>query len=344
MKSIAFLAMALLSVGLLQTAAAQVETEVDVYPDWKRKPTASQLQAVWPTDAAKKQQTGKAIIVCKVNTQGALYECRVESETPVGSGFGAAAVALTPQFLMSPAMKGGKPVAYDGVRIPVNFSQPPPPPRPQDFAPQRVAGNVKWIAAPTYDEVLAAYPAKAREAKLGGTVSLTCTLTKDGHVKGCSTLMEEPKGYGFSAAARSLAPRFVGPTQWSDGKSVAGGRVDIGFTFLVGTLQDGPRLVGKPQWARVPTADQLIALLPKDTETAPTTVRVVLDCLVQPTGELGDCKVQSESPSGKGYGASALATAPYFQVTIWTVDGLPTAGARIKVPIRYELGAQPAKP
>lgn len=341
MKSAVLFAAALLGAGMSAAPVmAQVEVKPDVYPDWKRKPTASQLQAVWPHEAAKKQQTGKALISCKVNALGALYDCSVVSESPAGAGFGEAAIALTPQFLMTPAMKDGQVVPYV-VRIPINFSVPPPPPRPQDFSPKRVATDIKWLAAPTYDEMAAAYPVKAREAKLGGAASLTCTLTKEGRVKACSTLLENPRDLGFAAAAKTLAPLFVGPTTWADGKSIAGGRVDIAFSFSPSMLGDGPRLVAKPQWLRVPTADQLVGSFPGGKQPT-TAVRVALDCLVQAGGKLNDCKVQSEQPAGEGFGVAAVNMSQYFQVTSWSVDGLPTVGGRIRVPIRYEIA--PAKP
>ncbi|MES2340889.1 MAG: TonB family protein [Pseudomonadota bacterium] len=344
MKSVLLFAIALLGAGMSTAPViAQVETEVDVAPQWKRKPSVNDLNAVWPTEAAKKQQTGRALIGCKLNTLGVLYDCRVITEEPAGASFGAAALALTPQLLFTPALKGGRPVAFSEVRIPINFKVPPPPPKPHDFAPQRVASNVRWLAAPTYEEVVAAYPVKAREAKLGGTVSLTCTMTKEGRAKACSTMVEEPKGYGFAAAARALSPRFAGPTVWSDGKSVSGASVDISFSFLPSMLADGPRLVGKPQWARVPTLEQLATGFPKGEDRVASTVRVVLDCLVETTGGLTDCKVQGETPPGQGFGEAAVKMSQYFQVTTWTLDGLPTSGGRIKVPIRYEL-TPPAAP
>ena len=150
---------------------------------------------------------------------------------------------------------------------------------------------------------------------------------------------------GFAAAAKTLAPLFAGPTSWADGKSIAGGRVDIGFSFPPSMLGDGPRLVAKPQWMRVPTVDQLLGSFPGGKQPA-TAVRVALDCLVQPGGKLNDCKVQSEQPTGEGFGTAAVNMSQYFQVTSWTADGLPTVGGRIRVPIRYEPPppAVPTKP
>ncbi len=93
----------------------------DTAADWRHMPTREELLAVWPQAAMEKGIGGKAVISCKVSLQGALFDCAVDSEKPTGMGFGAAAIALTPQFLMKPATHNGQPVAGGSVRIPVNF-------------------------------------------------------------------------------------------------------------------------------------------------------------------------------------------------------------------------------
>src|SRR5205814_10111810 len=93
----------------------------DKAPDWLRKPTERDLLVVWPKAAWRKGLGGKATIACLVSPQGAVYDCVPTSESPPGENFGAAAVALTPQFLMRPATLGGQPV-LSPVTIPINFA------------------------------------------------------------------------------------------------------------------------------------------------------------------------------------------------------------------------------
>src|SRR5262245_12432033 len=88
--------------------------------DWLKRPTAEMLRAAWPAAAAKKGIGGKTVISCKVSVAGALFDCKVAEETPAGSGFGAAAIAMTPQLLMRPATLDGKPVVSE-MNIPFNF-------------------------------------------------------------------------------------------------------------------------------------------------------------------------------------------------------------------------------
>jgi hypothetical protein len=63
----------------------------------------------------------------------------------------------------------------------------------------------------------------------------------------------------------------------------------------------------------------------------------VLGCTVEQGGSLGACAVADETPPGQGYGAGALALASKFRLEPWSVDGAPVVGAKIKLPIRYEL-------
>ncbi len=73
-------------------------------------------------------------------------------------------------------------------------------------------------------------------------------------------------------------------------------------------------------------------------------VRVVLDCTVAAGGALSGCTVDREEPAGLGYGQGALAVATKFRVSPWSQDGQPTVGAKLRVPIRYELTPAAAKP
>lgn len=316
-------------------AMAQVETVVDVEPDWKRRPSREDLLVVWPKDAVKRGAGGTGVVHCTVSAQGALYACTVVSEQPAGSGFGAAAVALTPQFLMSPGIKGGKPVAYDGVTIPVKFmSFTPNMSRPS----ASVVSNVGWLAAPTYAEVAAAYPERARERKVGGQATMRCEFKADGRLDDCSVLGETPRGLGFGWAARTLVPKFQGPDSFGGGESAKGAVVQVPIAFPVEMLSGGEPVVGKPRWIAAPTAEVMQAAIPASAIAAGvTTARVVMGCQIKPDGALDECVVRSEDPVGHGFGAATLGISPAFRVSIWTNEGLPTIGARAIVPICYEI-------
>ncbi|HVI34391.1 energy transducer TonB [Phenylobacterium sp.] len=313
----------------------------DTEPDWRRRPTPEMLRAVWPTEAWKRGQGGKAIIACKVSIQGVLFDCKVDEETPKGSGFGVAALSMTPQLLMKPATKDGKPVIGD-VRIPLNFVMPGGPAaggNPTFGTRPVVPVGQAWPQAPSYQDVVAAYPEKARAARVGGVATLQCDV-REQEFRRCQVIREEPKGHGFAAAARSLVGKFRTQATGADGKPV-NATIQIPFAFSPDMLDASrPPVIGKPTWAKLPTAEALRTAFPA--ETAGGTVRVRLSCNVEQGGSVSGCEVVSEEPAGRGYGAAALKIASEFMLDTWTVEGFPTVGGTVQIPIRFELG--PPKP
>lgn len=326
----------------------------DVGADWLKKPTQGDLVAVWPTQAMKKGKGGKALIACIVTAQGGLRDCRAVEESPLGAGFGAAGVTISAQFLMRPATHDGKPIESQ-VRIPLHW--PDMPVRtgsylnrreaPEDLRPDKVVSNVRWKHAPSFRDVLANYPEKARAAQVSGRATLDCVFNRDGGLSRCDVLQEFPKSQGFGSAARKLSPMFVGPTTDNSGASLAGVHVQLPFVFAAESLASAAPLIGRPQWASLPTGDDLVAAYPKDALKAGVMkARVVLSCTVVADGALSDCKVDSEDPAGYGMGKATLQLVPAFRLGIWTPEGLPSLGGVVRVPIRYDFSAElpPAKP
>jgi hypothetical protein len=191
------------------------------------------------------------------------------------------------------------------------------------------AAQPNWTAAPTYREVAAAYPAKARADHVGGTVQFSCTSTLSGRLGDCGELGENPTGYGFAGAARKLVERLRIDAPHDT-------EVRFAIAFDPEMAGAGAGMAENPAWAAVPAVSDFQATFPK-AENGVDHVRVVLDCGVVAGGRLEGCSVASETPAGEGYGAGALALAPKFRVGLMTPAGVPTVGARVQVPIRYEL-------
>jgi hypothetical protein len=89
-------------------------------------------------------------------------------------------------------------------------------------------------------------------------------------------------------------------------------------------------------WLALPTAAEFQAAFPK-TESGANRVRIVLLCDVAAGGALAGCAVESEEPAGQGYGAAALALTPKIRVGLLSAGGVPLVGAKIRVPVRYEI-------
>lgn len=318
----------------------------DTSPDWLKKPTSRDLMAVWPTEALKRGIGGKATISCVVTVQGTLRACEVASESPEGGGFGGAALVLSRQFLLKPATRNGVPVE-SRIGIPVNFPQPDRetgsylrPNTDTPFKGEKVFARIPWKQAPSFTDMLTAYPAKAKAAKVGGTASLDCRLNKTGGIAGCDVLREEPKGFGFGSAARSMIGRFTGPLVDSKGESLARAHVTLAFTFPLAALDGSAPGIGRPEWTALPTAADMAAVVPAEaTKAGVYRARVVMACEVVAEGALAGCVPQSEVPAALGYGAAAVRLASAFRVSVWTDEGLPTIGGRIRVPIRFDLDA-----
>lgn len=168
---------------------------------------------------------------------------------------------------------------------------------------------------------------------MGGDAVVSCTVGYQGRLRDCAAIQENPDGLGFGTAARKLAERLRS-------EATHGSELQVKVAFRPEMLGPGPLFVPDPMWAQLPAAADFQASFPK-TQNGVNHVRVVLACDVGAFGALSGCTVESEDPPGQGYGAGALALAPKFRVGPWSVSGLPTTGARVHVPIRYELQQVP---
>jgi hypothetical protein len=259
------IAVAALALGLVAMPVLAQDRDAD----WLRRPSLQDLMGVLPVKAMRSGVGGRVVMACIVTVQGTLRDCHVESEKPAGAGFGSAALALTPQFALRPAMRGG--VAVEApVQIPIVWpaaekelgSLLSPNTNGPVFKSNMVYPRMPYLTAPTYGEVLAAYPAKARAKKVTGAATLSCKIGKDGRLGGCLTIREEPELYGFADAARTLAPRFTVPTKDNQGRDTPGARTIVLVTFAAETLEGDGSVAGKPVWTALPSISNLARSFP----------------------------------------------------------------------------------
>jgi TonB family protein len=192
------------------------------------------------------------------------------------------------------------------------------------------AAQTAWTSAPTAADLAAAYPAKARAEGIGGGVELTCTVLRSGALSDCDVLAESARGYGFGAAARKLVGKLTVagvPT---------GTELRVPVTFAPEVLKPGPMTVKTPKWTATPTAADMQALVPKQAD-GPNEARVTLVCDVLDGGALSGCAIDREEPAGQGFGAAVLALAPKFRTDLMSVEGQPTVGAKVRLPVRFSL-------
>jgi protein TonB len=90
-------------------------------PDWLRRPSGEDVARFYPERALRLEVPGRALLQCMVTAKGTVTGCAVQSEDPMGYGFGAAALNLSKLFQMKPRMEDGQAVEGATVKIPIAF-------------------------------------------------------------------------------------------------------------------------------------------------------------------------------------------------------------------------------
>jgi periplasmic protein TonB len=105
-----------------------------------------------------------------------------------------------------------------------------PPATPAPAPPPPVIANPDWISQPSPEEIAKVYPG-AGGLVSPGSATLSCKVTAEGALAGCQVISEQPGYVGFSSAALKLSGKFRMKPTTADGKSVAGGVVQVPIQF-----------------------------------------------------------------------------------------------------------------
>lgn len=115
------------------------------------------------------------------------------------------------------------------VAKPVEDARPATQPQPEP--PARLIRNPSWASQPNADQMMRAYPGRALERGIAGSVSLNCLVEANGRVSGCAVTGETPAGNGFGPAAQRLSRYFQINPRTVDG-AAEGSRVAINLRFV----------------------------------------------------------------------------------------------------------------
>ena len=320
--------------GLAQTDEPP-EPQFDTPPDWSLKPEGGSIVKFYPDEALDRTIGGKVVLGCVVRANGRAEDCTVKSEAPWGLGFGNAGVRMIQaKGLFKPAKLNGK--AVDGARInvPIQFTPPVETTRYFIFRPI-------FARAPSFEAMARAWPAGSDAAE--ATVVLRCSLQLDGTLKACASAGKVDSV--FSEAAKGLSGEFQVRLNAEEARTLNNSDVLIPIRFLSPASIEGKAIAVKdPWWTTSINPEKVLSVYPaKAAEAGVKSGRGVADCLVAADGKLTDCRVAREKPADLGFGASAVTIAQLLQMNPWSEKGRPVTGARIKLPIDFNLADETSK-
>ena len=310
--AIVALVMASASGGVVRSATAPTAASVE-----PTMPSEDQLFNAWPEQARQMGIEGAVELYCVY--QGVSQpRCSIASERPVGMGFGRAELGLTPSLTMT-VIQGadGKPATI--VRRPtITFACGA---RCKPFPAWDI--SIVWAAAPTADDVRAAYPPAALAAGSGGLAVIACRFTAEGALVDCKADPGFAQGADFSTAALSLAGKFRASGNLKDIPV----RIPVRFQ-----VNNGQVVTATPPARDGPTVFDIIGAIPAG---AKTPGQATLACRIGSDGKFDICAARLETPTGAGFGAAALGLKDKYRFNLWTPAGLPVIGAVMAAPFTF---------
>jgi TonB family protein len=113
------------------------------------------------------------------------------------------------------------------------------------------------------------------------------------------------------------------------------------LSFVPVAIAATPSVITRPEWAQLPTGDDMEHFFPAKARAASMSGRATLACTVTAEGLLKGCVVTKETPEGYGFGEAAVSLSASFRMKPALVDGRPEGGV-ITIPIVFE--APPERP
>ncbi len=209
---------------------------------WVRGPSVDDFDEVYPEQARRRGRGGEARLTCVILSSGAL-DCAIESESPSGLRFGAAALALADRLIAAPRLSDGSPSDGHRFAFPISFAIEDEIRTPRqsrtDEAPQARAaqpsatGSVLWqrpLRAQDFDDL---YPPRARAFAREGSAQLSCIVLTTRRLR-CALESEAPRGWRFGRAALQLSERLIAAPVLSNGQPSAGHAFTLPFAFQLG--------------------------------------------------------------------------------------------------------------
>jgi TonB family protein len=97
---------------------------------------------------------------------------------------------------------------------------------------------------------------------------------------------------------------------------------------------------GRLDWLRKPTGDDMRRFYPEKAQRDQVAGRAIIDCDIDATGRLKNCRSVDETPPAYGFGAAALKLGEIFRLDPKTVDANDPTRNRIVIPIVFGMPGQ----
>ena len=98
-----------------------------------------------------------------------------------------------------------------------------------------------------------------------------------------------------------------------------------------------PAVITRPDWVQKPDANDLARYYPADAAAAKAGGRAAITCTVAIAGNLENCAVIHQSDGPYAFGQAALQLSQIFRMQPETLDGKPTAGGKVTIPIVFSV-------
>jgi hypothetical protein len=327
------------AVGCAATLPLRAEAQDDASAEqsvvWLVRPSAEVFSLFFPPHALAQGIEGAAILDCEARLDQRL-DCDIESETPVGWGFGAAAVGVSRSFRARPMVRDGVPVGDAHTRVPVNFP---------------IAGDAGdtwpgvpelpyWEAAPPPSAVDDAWNRVSRARDARGRAVLSCVINENRGLN-CTLVHESAPGFGFGEAALALAPAFrvsASSVEFTARYRERPFLLPINFGFdprlqPISIVTTGLEPIEFP----TPPREIVDRIYPPAARAAGISGSVTVTCTAQADLSL-DCRAANETPAGHGFGDAAVALMSAGLSAAITAPSPFIEGDRVVATIPFDVG------
>jgi hypothetical protein len=175
------------------------------------------------------------------------------------------------------------------------------------------------------------YPGRAREARKSGSAVVRCSGKAGVRLSGCVVADEWPASLDFGANALAIATSFNASHLPVDPATEAAVVVRVDFEFPDAPPPSPPIPMGG--WDHRPTIEDLTLYYPENAATMDQEGWTLVRCVVAPHGELSQCILAAEAPTGFGFGKAALTLTKDYRMKLSA--GL--VGKTITFPINFRL-------